>query len=518
MKAVISSLLAIVVAVTISACEMAISELVPTTVTLPAPTVSLTATPNFAATRTFTTTPTLEPMFVDCDWTGIAKAWLDDNKNGIWDTDEKPLENVRFFVDDTLNKFKNVSNFAVSDANGTSDLDVWLPGCPKVLFEVYAEAPTSYIFTTKSRIPADPQLQVRKIFYFGFTYKQGAPTATPRPIAALNCQSFDVKEALQSYDRVIVSDMAVAPDGAVWVTITDNLVARFNSTNQTWVTFSTADGILGDILVNALAIDHDGTVWVGTTEGLARFDGSSWTAYPITTQTGVLDNGAHDIAIAPDGMIWFIGPRQNISRLDPKTAKIETNVISQSMLTSDMEIYAIHSSPDGSLWFFSVSSIYQLMPGSESKWVVHKRDFDDKIGGLISLDGRASTVVSDNVLWLVGRTEDGPSVVRLNPTKKEWHTYNYRTMGGTMSSDIISSSAIAPDGSLWIGLYKTGALHFILSADNEQDGTWLYYNTDNGLLSNRVYSLVAQDGYVWFGSDKGFVTRCVEDKSASHLK
>ncbi len=36
----------------------------------------------------------------DCGWFATAKAWVDQNENGVWDSSEKPLSNVVFRVAD----------------------------------------------------------------------------------------------------------------------------------------------------------------------------------------------------------------------------------------------------------------------------------------------------------------------------------------------------------------------------------------------------------------------------------
>src|SRR5919202_482568 len=84
--------------------------------------------------------PTPTPVvFEDCVWYASAMAWIDDNGNGVLDGREKPLANVTFYVDDTLNNIKKVGRPAVSDAQGQAQLGVFLPGCPRAAFEVYVD-------------------------------------------------------------------------------------------------------------------------------------------------------------------------------------------------------------------------------------------------------------------------------------------------------------------------------------------------------------------------------------------
>ena len=84
----------------------------------------------------------------------------------------------------------------------------------------------------------------------------------------------------------------------VWVG-TNNGLNKYDG--NSWVGFTTADGLV-DNNVKAIAAVN-GSVWVGTDFGVSQFDGSSWTTY--TTADGLALNRIADIAVAPDGEIWF---------------------------------------------------------------------------------------------------------------------------------------------------------------------------------------------------------------------
>lgn len=108
----------------------------------------------------------------DCAWLGIAKAWIDENENGYMDDGEIPLEGVSFHVDDIRNKYIDVAEPVTTDGNGDAQLDVWLPGCPDVDFEVYADVPEGYRPTTNSRLEASRtfwgNLKWNATYSFGF--------------------------------------------------------------------------------------------------------------------------------------------------------------------------------------------------------------------------------------------------------------------------------------------------------------------------------------------------------------
>lgn len=100
-----------------------------------------------------TPTPNLQPPpMIDCLWSRKLQTFTDGNRNKVWDRGEPPLAGVAFYVDDIHNHYTDVGGDAISDNEGKAAVGVGLPGCPKVDFEVYAQPPEGYIFTTPQRV------------------------------------------------------------------------------------------------------------------------------------------------------------------------------------------------------------------------------------------------------------------------------------------------------------------------------------------------------------------------------
>jgi hypothetical protein len=111
-----------------------------------------------------------------CDWHGSAKTWVDSNGDGIVNNSETPLGEVEIHIDDVQNQLVDVGWPTITDKNREALLNVLMPGCSGVLFEVYANTPQGYRMTTKPRIEVNPDvwgsLRTEKVYYFGFISDQ----------------------------------------------------------------------------------------------------------------------------------------------------------------------------------------------------------------------------------------------------------------------------------------------------------------------------------------------------------
>ena len=113
------------------------------------------------------------PGFSDGCYIGWAKAWIDENENGIWDKNEKPLMGVLFVIEDSQQE-SNLNAESTSDEKGEAFLRVF-PNTCRSLEEadlvIKATPPLGYRVTTPIQVSIprekllDPALQE---FLFGF--------------------------------------------------------------------------------------------------------------------------------------------------------------------------------------------------------------------------------------------------------------------------------------------------------------------------------------------------------------
>ena len=110
--------------------------------------------------------PSLTATPEECSWSGLAEAWNDSNGNGIREATEKPLSDIRFFLEDRLHNSER-SDYGRTGTGGSMGIIILLPGCSEVQFEVYPEVPPNCQLTTPARILADHSKDHEE-FLFGF--------------------------------------------------------------------------------------------------------------------------------------------------------------------------------------------------------------------------------------------------------------------------------------------------------------------------------------------------------------
>jgi len=77
---------------------------------------------------------------------------------------------------------------------------------------------------------------------------------------------------------------------------------RAGARDEAWTTYTARDGLAEDV-ISCMALAPDGTLWIGAADnGVSHFDGSTWTNY--TAAHGLIDNEILSMVLAPDGVLW----------------------------------------------------------------------------------------------------------------------------------------------------------------------------------------------------------------------
>jgi len=112
-----------------------------------------------------------------------------------------------------------------------------------------------------------------------------------------------------------------------------------------WVSYThlnTNDGLVRGMVYD-IAMAPDGTLWFATPIGVSHFDGETWTAY--TRGNGLIDSVANAVAITADGIVW-VGTEDGVSRYDGETWQTFTT---DDGLSGNY-ICSIATTTDAALW------------------------------------------------------------------------------------------------------------------------------------------------------------------------
>ncbi len=224
---------------------------------------------------------------------------------------------------------------------------------------------------------------------------------------------------------------------------------------------------------------RDGYLWVATGQGLARFDGTHFTAFTGVTNPELRGGGFFAVLEAPDGTLWFGGDnglfRWRNGHFDRFTTEqgLAHNYVRALALTRDGTVVACTRTGYSFIRDGRITT-----PGGIWKQVVGvTRAYLERADGSILLG-------TDDGLWRI----TGDKIERLSDT-------------AGLKGNTFTSLLEGKDGTLWIG-YSLGVRRV------SPDGSILDYGAAEGLTNPRVAALRAdQDGNLWIGTYGGGLYR-----------
>jgi signal transduction histidine kinase/class 3 adenylate cyclase/ligand-binding sensor domain-containing protein len=217
---------------------------------------------------------------------------------------------------------------------------------------------------------------------------------------------------------------------------------------------ATKDG-LPENSVRAIYQDHLGLLWLGTQQGLVKYNGYEMEVFYYQTdsmeQTERLIVNQNSIVEDPARDIWF-GSGDRVFRLDRETEKL------QLLTTRSAYITALYIDPDSLVWIATpVDGICRF------KW---EKDMDS-----IRTFSRYFTVESGHLPWnyVTGIKPDPEGNLWITTTrglcrwqkeKESFDVFKSRPDTAYNPYNNFWDIAFSPDGSLWMGSYGAGLVHF----------------------------------------------------------
>jgi ligand-binding sensor domain-containing protein len=172
----------------------------------------------------------------------------------------------------------------------------------------------------------DPRAEASRTAWTSWTNKDGvgapAPPAAAKGEPAVSSYA-DVpaggrhhaiggpKDITRAVNPNYISSSVFDREGRLWVGTMGGGLARFDG--KRWTSYTTRDGLGGDV-VYALALDRARNVlWIGTNEGVSRYDFRTFTNF--RKDDGLFESAVYAVAVDPAGAKWF-GSYGRVSRYE----------------------------------------------------------------------------------------------------------------------------------------------------------------------------------------------------------
>jgi diguanylate cyclase (GGDEF)-like protein len=243
--------------------------------------------------------------------------------------------------------------------------------------------------------------------------------------------------------------------------------------------------------VNAITQTPDGYLWVGSQEGLARFDGVTFTTFDSHTTRGVLDNFIHALFTDRTGTLW-IGASDGLLRYEGNGRFVPAWNSATEPTTSARQVTEDGA---GRLWVSMGSD-----GTSGPKGLLRYRNGIESI--LTTKDGLSSNVVSysafdrDGNLWLA--TSNGIDVLAGGRVVRR-----YTTADG-LADNVVRVVLVDRAGTVWAGTEK--------GLSSLKNGRFSSFTTRDGLADDRILRLLEdRDGVLWIATGRG-VNRVIDGK------
>jgi hypothetical protein len=182
----------------------------------------------------------------------------------------------------------------------------------------------------------------------------------------------------------------ITVDGAnnKWIGVGLSGVTKYDG--STFTTYNTINSSLPNDKVNCVTIDGSGNKWFGTYNGLAKFNGTTWTVYPVGITAA--DHQIYSVVFENPTTIW-IGTGGGLWKFDGNSTWINYNTGNSGLPYDYVNCIAIDQS--GTKWIGTTQGGMAEFDGVSS-WTVYNTGNSDIPGQ----DVKDIDIDTDDNLWI----------------------------------------------------------------------------------------------------------------------
>ncbi len=275
------------------------------------------------------------------------------------------------------------------------------------------------------------------------------------------------------------------------------------------------DGLPNSVVRGVLQTD-DGYLWMGTYDGLARYNGESFTRFDRTTLPGLESNTIYALTKAHDGSLWIGTPGSGAAVISHGRAR----VISTRDGLLDDTVNALLESADRTMWIGTAAGLCVERNNRIER--ISLKTFPTNVpinalaeaGGFVWAGTRGGGLVAMKNLETVRVYTTADGLLANSATAIFGDRDGTLWIGTTnglnrMRNGILQHVSAIPvgevtsilrdsDGSLWIGTYTSGLFR---STDGEQ---FTSYTIREGLSNNSVRTIFEDaEKSLWVGTNGG---------------
>jgi PAS domain S-box-containing protein len=304
---------------------------------------------------------------------------------------------------------------------------------------------------------------------------------------------------------VPVNDLALAPDGTLWIGTYQGIYRLDPRRSETCVPWDPAEPGLSGLGRTPVSLLRQGEVlWAATLgDGLYRIDTSTGATTRFVAQPGdptrLPTNRLRCLAAASDGRLWIGTENGGLSVFDPATGRSWTHRpdLDDPESLNSASIWALHVDRQGIVWIGTYSGgLNELSPLAQRFELIGR-------GPNRLSDPHVEAVLEDHEgnLW-VGT--DGGGLDRRDGRTNRFRSFRHdRSDPATLGSDSVFAIAEDGRGVIWLGGWESGLCRL-----DPDLGRVVRYRNDPGdpqtIVSDSVWAIVVlQSGELLVGTQGG---------------